>query len=109
MRHSADALYVRNQKVRNPHTQREYMNNPTPQKLWTQIEAELTCGDCKTARFLIWEKDKYAGSVGASPPQHSVGTEEFLYAVHCDYFKRRVESPDLLKRCGAHQKKGETG
>ncbi len=27
------------------------------------------------------------------------------YAVHCDYFKRRVESPDKLCRRGAHEKK----
>ena len=32
-----------------------------------------------------------------------------MIAVLCDYFKRRVEAPDKLCRCGAHQKKGGTG
>ena len=80
------------------------MDNPTLQKLWTQIEAVLTCGDCKAARFLIWEQDKHS-QIGGDPPQHSIVEGDCRYAVHCDYFKRRVEAPDKRQRCGAHQKK----
>ncbi len=82
------------------------MDNPTLQKLWAQIEAELTCGDCKAARFLIWEKGGHS-QLGGDPPQQAVVEGDCWYAVHCDYFKRRVEAPDKLRRCGAHQKKNE--
>ena len=83
------------------------MDNPTLQKLWAQLETDLFCGDCKAARLLIWEQDKHAGTLGDSTPQHAVGKDHCWYAVHCDYFKRRVEAPDKLRRCGAHQKKGD--
>lgn len=81
------------------------MDNPTLQRIWAQLEDELFCGDCKAARLLIWEQDKHAGQLGGSPPQNSVARDDCRYAVHCDYFRRRVEAPDKLRRCGAHQKK----
>lgn len=85
------------------------MDNPTLQTLCAQLEADLFCNDCKAARFLIWEKDKHAGQLGGETPQHSVIREDCVYAVHCDYFKRRVEAPDKLRRCGAYQKKEKNG
>ena len=47
-------------------------------------------------RFLIWEQDKHS-QLGGDPPQHSIVEGECRYAVHCDYFKRRVEAPDKKK------------
>ncbi len=54
------------------------------------------------ARMLIWDGDKHGDH-----PQHAVAKDDVWYAVHCDYFKRRVEAPNKLRRCGAHQKKTE--
>ena len=53
-----------------------------------------------------WE-GKHADPLGDSTPQHSVVKDDCWYAVHCDYFMRRVEAPDKLCQCGAHQKKGK--
>ena len=46
-----------------------------------------------------------ASLISLTAPQHAVGKDDCWYAVHCDYFKRRVEAPDKLCRCGAHQAK----
>ncbi len=83
------------------------MDDTSVQRVWKQLEHELFCGDCTAARFLIWEKGKHADTLGDSTPQHSVVKDDCWYAVHCDYFMRRVEAPDKLCQCGAHQKKGK--
>ncbi len=80
------------------------MENLTLQNVWKQLEDRLVCGDCKAARLLIWEKKKYADYDDG--PQHGILLDERWWcAVHCDYFRRRVEYPGRLRRCGAHQKK----
>lgn len=81
------------------------MDNPTLQRLETQLKKSLHCGDCTALRLLIWERPAQSAVFGESPPQHAVTGEQCWYAVHCDYFRRRIEAPDQLKRCGAHQKK----
>ena len=77
--------------------------NPTPQNVYTQLSEKLFCGDCKAARMLIWTKDD--SPLNNTTPPHSGVMGEHWYAVHCDYFRRRIELPDQLERCGAHQKK----
>ena len=76
------------------------MDDFITQKLWMQITREFICGDCKALRLLMWEKEKHS-----ELPQHAKSHDTFWYAVHCDYFKRRIEHPDKLQRCGAHQTK----
>ena len=76
------------------------MADSTTQQFWMQITNGIVCGNCKAMRLLIWEKEKHSES-----PQHAKTHEAFWYAVHCDYFKRRIEHPDKLQRCGAHQEK----
>ena len=76
------------------------MSNITIQKLWTQLTTTLICGNCKAQRLLIWEKEKHTDI-----PQQAISQDTFWYAIHCDYFKRRIEHPDKLQRCGAHQSK----
>ena len=75
----------------------------TPQNVYTQLSDTLFCGDCKAARLLIWEQE--STQIGSQSPQHSAVQDGYWYAVHCDYFRRRIEFPDKLERCGAHQKK----
>ena len=77
------------------------MDNPTIQKIWTQLNQELFCGDCTAARLMIWEKETHIGD----PPREAMTRKGVWYVVHCDYFKRAVAYPNLLRRCGAHQKK----
>lgn len=74
------------------------MDKLTTQKVWTQLSEDLICGNCKAVRLLIWEKEKHSES-----PQQAKSQGDIWYALHCDYFKRRIEHPDLLQRCGAHQ------
>ena len=76
------------------------MDKLTTQKAWMQLSEELFCGDCKAIQLLIWEKEKHS-----ELPQHAKIKGDVWYAIHCDYFKRRIEHPDLLQRCGAHQTK----
>lgn len=80
------------------------MNDASTQQLWQQLTNELTCAGCKAARFLIWDSANYT-----ERPTHSVTAtvddQRYFYAVHCDYFKRRVEKPDHLLRCEARQER----
>ena len=63
------------------------------------------CGGCQAARLLSWSLDPDALSFSGDrdQPQHAVRLEAHLAAVHCDYFKRRVEQPDKLTFCGARR------
>ena len=76
------------------------MEKNTPQKVWMQLTQGLFCGNCKVMRLMIWEKESHSDL-----PRQAKTIEEFWYAVHCDYFKQRVEHPDKLKRCAAFQAK----
>ncbi|RUM94720.1 MAG: hypothetical protein DSZ28_01695 [Thiothrix sp.] len=77
------------------------MDDASIQRLWAQLEGELFCGDCKACRPLIWELPKYYDD----RPRDSIVRDKAWVAIHCDYFRRRVEFPEELRRCGAHQKK----
>ena len=85
------------------------MDNDTLQSITAQLGKSLVCGNCKSARLLIWDRAELDMPFSAMAQQQGVQTEECVYAVHCDYFRRRVESPDHLHHCGAHQKKGKGG
>jgi len=76
------------------------VDNHSIQTLWNQLSGSLFCGDCTAVRILIWTKERHTEA-----PQHAVAVDDNWYAIHCDYFKRRIEHPDKLARCGAHQAK----
>ena len=63
-------------------------------------EKETICCQCVAGQLMQWERDKNSFSA-PSEPQHSIDLQDHWVAVHCDYFKRRVERPDLLQFCGA--------
>jgi hypothetical protein len=73
------------------------------QQAWKEAREKFFCGECKAARLLIWEKAK-----GAEAPQCAVTVGEHWEAVHCDYFRRRIEHPDQLRNCGAFQRREES-
>ena len=76
------------------------MNTPTETAAtWF---ATTFCRDCKAARLLVWQRDDY----DTDGPAHAVKLRREWAALHCDYFRRRVELPGQLTACGAHQKKG---
>lgn len=76
--------------------------NSSTQNVWMQQKKALFCGDCKALRLLIWQRMKHV-----EQPQQALALDDYWLAVHCDYFKRRIEHPDKLLRCGAHQKSKE--
>lgn len=76
------------------------MDDARAQQAWTQATEALFCGRCKAAKLIIWNKAK-----GGERPQHAYALGEQWVAVHCDYFRRRIENPDQLTRCAAFQKK----
>ena len=76
------------------------MNNPA-ETATTWFKTTL-CHDCKAARLLVWHRDDY----DTEGPSHAVKLPAQWAALHCDYFRRRVELPDQLTACGAHQQKG---
>jgi hypothetical protein len=76
------------------------MDDARAQQAWTQGTEALFCGRCKAAKLVIWNKIK-----GDDRPQQATAIGEHWVAVHCDYFRRRVENPDQLVRCGAFEKR----
>ena len=80
------------------------MDDIKTQQVYTQARSKLICGPCKAARLLIWEK-----LGGDTQPQHATAQLQKGYwvAVHCDYFRRRIEAPQQLQRCGARRTKGK--
>ena len=79
------------------------MEDITTQTRWMQLINRLCCGDCKAVRLMIWQRQKQVDA-----PNQAINEGEYWYAIHCDYFKRRIEHPDKLLRCGAHQIKSES-
>jgi len=76
------------------------MADITTQTQWMQLEKQLFCGDCKAVRLMIWQRQKQT-----KLPNQAITEGDYWYAIHCDYFKRRIEHPDKLLRCAAHQTK----
>jgi len=75
-----------------------FFNPADEARAWYQ---DMTiCGSCVAGQLLQWERDR--NSIGMdNRPQHAVALDEHWVAVHCDYFKRRVERPDRLQFCAA--------
>jgi len=73
--------------------------NPADEaRVW--YEGRTICSHCIAGQLLQWERDK--SSIGADDrPQHAVTLDNHWVAVHCDYFKRRVENPEQLQFCAA--------
>ena len=76
------------------------MEDNKTQQAWTQATETFFCAKCKACRLQIWNKIK-----GAEAPQHATVIGEAWVAVHCDYFRRRMDSPELMAQCGAFQKR----
>ena len=76
------------------------------QKLWTQLTEDLFCGNCKAGQLLLWDRSE-AGREQLDAPRDAVQGNDHWYAVHCDFFKRRIENPNRLVRCRAHRKRGD--
>ena len=83
------------------------MDNFRQQRLWTQLTNELFCGDCKAGQLLIWDRTN-ANKENLESPRDAVQGNDYWYAIHCDYFKRRIENPHRLARCRSHRKRGES-
>jgi hypothetical protein len=78
------------------------MDNNKTQQVWTQATESLFCAKCKAGRLMIWNKMK-----GAETPQHATVIGDQWVAVHCDYFRRRIDGPEQLAQCGAFQKRND--
>jgi hypothetical protein len=78
------------------------MDNTKTQQTWTHAMQTLFCGQCKSARLQIWNKPK--ATVG-NALKHVVTVGDQMVALHCDYFRKRIEHPDQLVQCGAFQKR----
>ncbi|MES1178242.1 MAG: hypothetical protein ABUL62_28225 [Myxococcales bacterium] len=76
------------------------MDNNKTQQTWTQATESFFCAKCKACRLQIWNKVK-----GADAPQHATVIGEAWVAVHCDYFRRRMDNPEHMVQCGAFQKR----
>lgn len=68
-----------------------------------QLQESVLCGTCKSAKLMVWSTAELDESFGEQGPQYAVTTDDCVYAVHCDYFRRRVEAPNRLISCHAHQ------
>lgn len=60
------------------------------------------CGNCHAAKLLHWQVDE-GDTLGERAPTHAVDLDPHFAAVHCDYFRRRIELPELLTYCGAQR------
>ena len=76
------------------------------QKLWTQLTDDLVCGNCKAGQLLLWDRSD-TGREHLDAPRDAVQGNDHWYAVHCDFFKRRIENPNRLVRCRAHRKRSD--
>lgn len=66
---------------------------------------ETLCSSCKAGCLLHWYRESGISLGSGDWPQHAVVVEDHWAAVHCDYFRRRVELPDQLSFCGAQRAK----
>lgn len=73
----------------------------TPDETAATWFATTFCHDCKAARLLAWQRGDY----DTEGPLHAVKLPSEWAALHCDYFRRRIELPGQLTECGAHQRK----
>lgn len=64
--------------------------------------AGSVCGNCRAAKLLHWQVEDGV-TLGERAPAHSVDLAPHRAAVHCDYFRRRIELPELLQFCGAQR------
>ena len=83
------------------------MDDFRQQRLWTQLTETLFCGDCKAGQLLMWDRTGTSRE-HLDAPRDAVQGEDHWYAIHCDFFKRRIENPHRLVRCRAHRKRGES-
>lgn len=72
-------------------------------RIAAEVKESVLCGSCKSAKFLVWQPAELDESFGEQGPQHAITTDDCVYAVHCDFFRRRVEAPNRLISCHAHQ------
>ena len=68
------------------------MNDDSIRQTRQHLSRTLFCGHCKHSNLLIWEASR-----SAEPPHQTATAEGVWYAIHCDYFKRRLEHPDRLR------------
>jgi hypothetical protein len=80
------------------------MDDARAQQAWTQGTEALFCGRCKSAKLIIWTKTR-----GEDRPQQAAAIGDYWVAVHCDYFRRRIERPEELVRCAAFQRQKQKG
>lgn len=77
----------------------------SPDNIMATWYAKTICGQCKAGRLLQWGRHDQKGW-STDRPLHSVYVDEDTFAaVHCDYFRRRIESPDQLTTCEAMRKR----
>ena len=75
---------------------------PEPHPRVADWFARTVCGNCRAAKLLHWQVQEGA-TLGEKAPVHAVDLDIHLAAVHCDYFRRRIELPELLHFCGAQR------
>ena len=87
------------------------MTDTTTQAQWQQLAPpgdKLLCIDCTAARLLLWDRSPKLDLDLDHYPAHAITLtsgqgQPYWLAVHCDYFKRRVEHPARLRACGARK------
>jgi len=66
------------------------------------IKNKVLCGDCKSAKFMIWNKKQ----MRESPRGAFIDIDQAVYIlVRCDFFKLTVASPDALLKCEGYRSK----
>lgn len=73
---------------------------PNPDPAVAAWYDETLCSQCKAAQLLHWTRGEVSIG-GGDRPQQAVYVDGHWAAVHCDYFRRRVELPDQLNFCDA--------
>jgi len=61
------------------------------------------CGGCQASQLLHWQHEQQVTLGFEETPQHAIEVAGHWAAVHCDYFRRRVEQPDKLTFCSARR------
>lgn len=66
------------------------------------IKADLLCGNCKSAKFMVWDKKM----MRERPHGAFLDLDQDVYAlVRCDFFRLTVAGPDALIKCEGHREK----
>ena len=66
------------------------------------LKSGLMCGDCKSAKFMIWDKKR----MDERPNGAFYEVDQEVYVlVRCDFFRLTVAGPGALLKCEGYRQK----